>query len=88
MHFKKGSGIPELENLVEKTELHIMTSQNRVKSNCDVIANFSLLGIFNENQISELRNSEILSLFINTNIPENLSFIKKASLKESFQPLR
>ena len=56
--------------------------------NCDVIANFSLLGIFNENQISELRNSEILSLFINTNIPENLSFIKKASLKESFQPLR
>ena len=37
-----------------------MTSQNWVKSNWDVIANFSLI----------FRNSEILFLFNNTKIPE------------------
>ena len=51
-----------------------MTSKNRVKSNCDVIANFSL--IFHNSKFlmkikfSALNNSEILSLFRNTKIPE------------------
>ena len=47
-----------------------MTSWNRVKSNCDVKANFPELGIFYEKKISELRNSEILYLLNNTKILE------------------
>ena len=49
-----------------------MTSQNRVKTNCDVIANFSLLLIFYEDKIFELCNLliYILSLFSDTKIPE------------------
>ena len=43
-----------------------MASQNQEKSNCDVIANFLLLGIFNENKVFKLHNSEILSLFNKT----------------------
>ena len=31
----------QIKNPAWKTELRIMKSQNRVKSNCDVIANFS-----------------------------------------------
>ena len=31
-------------------------SKKRLKSNCDVIANFLVLRIFDENRISELRN--------------------------------
>ena len=34
------------------------------------MANFSSIGIFNENKIPELRNSEILYLFNNTEKPE------------------
>ena len=39
--FWSGSGIPKLKKPSWKTELRIVTSQNRVKSNCDVTANFS-----------------------------------------------
>ena len=61
------SGIPALEYRVR-----VLTSQNRVKSNCDVIANFLQLGIFNEHKISELHNLEILYLFNNAKIPSNV----------------
>ena len=78
----------DLEFLSKKTELRITT---RVKSNCDVKANFSLI----------FCNSEILSLFNNTKVPSyvtrkfylylttlkfrvtqlgNLNFIKKSEL--------
>ena len=64
-NFLEGYGNPELKNRV--TDYDVI---DRVELNCDVNANFLSLGTFCENKISELRNSEILSLFNNTKIPE------------------
>ena len=58
--------------MIEKKKKSKKASQN-----CNVIANFLYLGIFNENRISELRNSEILSLLAKLG---NLSFIKNSEL--------
>ena len=43
-----GSGIPELENRVKKRSYGLWRHKNRVKLNCEVIANFSLIFINSE----------------------------------------
>ena len=43
-----GSGIPELENRVKKRSYELWRHKNRVKLNCEVIANFSLIFINSE----------------------------------------
>ena len=63
------SGIRELENWV----MDYVVIKPSVKLNFDAIAKFPLIfrnWIFNENKISELRNSKILSLFNNSKIIE------------------
>ena len=66
---------------LEKNRVTNYDVKTDFKSNYDVIANFSLLEIFNENKISGLRNSEILSLFNNNEIPlRNVPFDLKISI--------
>ena len=64
-----------------KSELRFITSLNWVKWKCDVIASFWWLGIFNENEISESRDSETLLLLDNAKILESHNSKILVSLK-------
>ena len=69
-----GSGIPELENRVPDYDV-IKPILSQIVPASLLFVNFLELGILNKNKISELSNSEILSLFDNLKISSY--FIKR-----------